>query len=69
MLVECFVVVVVGGMGSLQGAILAGIIMGEASSIATLFYPEMADIVIYLVMAIVLLVRPSGLLGKAGLME
>ncbi len=68
-LVECFVVVVVGGMGSLQGAILAGIIMGEASSIATLFYPEMADIVIYLVMAIVLLVRPSGLLGKAGLME
>ncbi len=68
-LVECFVVVVVGGMGSLQGAILAGIIMGEASSIATLFYPQMADIVIYLVMAIVLLVRPSGLLGKAGLME
>lgn len=68
-LVECFVVVVVGGMGSLQGAILAGIIMGEASSIATLFYPEIADIIIYLVMAIVLLVRPSGLLGKAGLME
>lgn len=68
-LVESFVVVVVGGMGSLEGAILAGIIMGEASSIATLFYPEMADIVIFLVMAIVLLVRPSGLLGKAGLME
>lgn len=68
-LVECFVVVVVGGMGSLQGAILAGIIMGEASAIATLFYPEIADIVIFLVMAIVLLVRPSGLLGKAGLME
>jgi branched-chain amino acid transport system permease protein len=69
MLVECFVVVVVGGMGSLSGAILSGIIMGEASSLTTLFYPQMADIVIFLVMAIVLLVRPSGLFGKSGLLE
>ena len=69
MLIECFVVVVVGGMGSLKGAILSGIIMGEASSITTLFYPQMADIVIFLVMAIVLLIRPSGLFGKAGLLE
>lgn len=69
MLVECFVVVVVGGMGSLQGAILSGIIMGEAIAITTLFYPQMADIVIFLVMAIVLLIRPSGLFGKAGLLE
>jgi len=69
MLVECFVVVVVGGMGSLKGAILSGIIMGEASSLTTLFYPQMADIVIFLVMAVVLLIRPSGLFGKAGLME
>ena len=69
MLVECFVVVVVGGMGSLKGAILAGIIMGEASAITTLFYPQMADIVIFLVMAVVLLIRPSGLFGKAGLLE
>ncbi len=68
-LVECFVVVVVGGMGSLQGAILSGIIMGEANSLTTLFYPQMADIVIFLVMAIVLLIRPSGLFGKAGLLE
>lgn len=69
MLVECFVVVVVGGMGSLKGAILSGIIMGEASSLTTLFYPQMADIVIFLVMAVVLLLRPSGLFGKAGLLE
>jgi branched-chain amino acid transport system permease protein len=69
MLVECFVVVVVGGMGSLKGAILSGIIMGEASSVTTLFYPQMADIVIFLVMAVVLLIRPSGLFGKAGLLE
>lgn len=69
MLVECFVVVVVGGMGSLKGAILSGIIMGEAIAITTLFYPPMADIVIFLVMAVVLLIRPSGLFGRAGLME
>jgi branched-chain amino acid transport system permease protein len=69
MLVECFVVVVVGGMGSLSGAILSGIIMGEANAITTLFYPQMADIVIFLVMAVVLLIRPSGLFGRAGLLE
>jgi len=69
MLVESFVVVVVGGMGSLSGAILSGIIMGEAIALTTLFYPQMADIVIFLVMAIVLLIRPSGLFGKAGLLE
>jgi branched-chain amino acid transport system permease protein len=69
MLVECFVVVVIGGMGSLKGAILAGIILGEASALATLFYPQSADIVIFLVMAVVLLIKPSGLFGKAGLLE
>lgn len=69
MLVECFVVVVVGGMGSLKGAILSGIIIGQAIAITTLFYPQFADIVIFLVMAVVLLIRPSGLFGKAGLME
>ena len=69
MLVECFVVVVVGGMGSLKGAILSGIIIGQAIAITTLFYPQFADIVIFLVMAVVLLIRPSGLFGKAGLLE
>lgn len=69
MLVECFVVVVVGGMGSLKGAILSGIIMGEAIAITTLFYPQFADIVIFLVMAVVLLIRPSGLFGRAGLLQ
>jgi len=42
--------------------------MGEAIAITTLFYPPMADIVIFLVMAVVLLVRPSGLFGRAGLL-
>ncbi len=69
MLVESFVVTVVGGMGSLLGAIVAGILLGIVSSLTTLVYPQMADIVIFLVMAVVLLVRPSGLFGKAGLLE
>ncbi len=69
MLVECFVVTVIGGMGSLPGAIVAGILLGLVSSLTTLIYPQMADIVIFLVMAVVLLVRPSGLFGKAGLLE
>lgn len=69
MLVQCFVVVVVGGMGSLVGAILSGLIMGQAIAITTLFYPPFADIVIFLVMAVVLLIRPSGLFGRAGLLE
>jgi len=69
MLVECFVVVVVGGMGSLKGAVISGLILGQVVSLTSLFIPEMSNIVIFIVMAIVLLIRPSGLFGRAGLME
>jgi branched-chain amino acid transport system permease protein len=67
--IESFVVVVVGGMGSLLGAIVAGLLIGEVVSLTTFFAPKMADIVVFLVMAVVLLVRPSGFFGEAGLME
>ncbi len=69
MIVECFVVVVVGGMGSLVGAIYSGIILGIVVSFTTLIYPPMANIVIFLVMAVILLIRPSGLFGEKGLLE
>ena len=69
MLIQAFVVVVVGGMGSLKGAVIAGILIGEAVSITTLFYPMMGEVIIFICMAIVLLVRPSGLFGEAGLLE
>jgi branched-chain amino acid transport system permease protein len=68
-IIECFVVVVVGGMGSLPGAIVAGLLIGEIVSLTTFFAPKMAEIVVFLVMAVVLLVRPSGLFGEAGLAE
>ncbi len=69
MIIECFVVVVVGGMGSLVGAIIAGLLIGEVVSLTTFFAPKLAEIVVFIVMAIVLLVRPSGLFGEAGLAE
>jgi branched-chain amino acid transport system permease protein len=68
-IIEAFVVVVVGGMGSLPGAIVAGLLIGEVISLTTYFAPKMAEIVIFMVMAIVLLARPSGLFGEAGLAE
>jgi branched-chain amino acid transport system permease protein len=68
-IIECFVVVVVGGMGSLVGAVVAGLFIGEVVSLTTLFAPKMTEIVVFLVMAVVLLVRPSGLFGEAGLAE
>jgi branched-chain amino acid transport system permease protein len=67
--IESFVVVVVGGMGSLVGAIVAGILIGEVVSLTTFFAPKLAEIMVFVVMAIVLLVRPSGLFGEAGLLE
>jgi len=69
MLIECFVVVVVGGMGSILGAVVAGILIGEVVSLTTFFYPMMGEVAIFIFMAIVLLVRPSGLFGEAGLLE
>jgi branched-chain amino acid transport system permease protein len=68
-IIDSFVVVVVGGMGSLAGAIVAGLILGEIVSLTTFFAPKLAELVIFIVMAVVLLVRPSGLFGEAGLAE
>ena len=69
MIIESFVVVVVGGMGSLAGAIVAGLLIGEVVSLTTFVAPKLAEVVVFLVMAVVLLVRPSGLFGEAGLAE
>jgi branched-chain amino acid transport system permease protein len=68
-LVEAFVVTVVGGMGSLLGAVLAGLLVGVVVSMTSLFQPEMAQVAIFALMAIVLLIRPQGFFGRAGLMS
>lgn len=67
-LVEAFVVTVVGGMGSLKGAVLAGLLVGIVASMTSLLMPEMAEVSMFAIMALVLLVRPQGLLGRAGLL-
>lgn len=69
MIIQSFVVVVVGGMGSLTGAVVAGLLIGEVVGLTTLFAPKLSEIMVFLVMAVVLLVRPSGLFGEAGLLE
>jgi branched-chain amino acid transport system permease protein len=67
-LAESFVVTVVGGMGSLPGAVLAGLLVGVVFSLTSLLAPDLAELSIFVLMAVVLLVRPQGLFGKAGLM-
>jgi len=73
-LVISFVVVVVGGMGSLPGAVAAGFLLGILQSFASLnevkqIFPGIDQIILYLVAVIVLLVRPRGLMGQKGVME
>ncbi len=73
-LVLSFVVVVVGGMGSLPGAVLAGFLLGILESFASMgevieLIPGINQVVIYLVAIIVLLTRPRGLMGRRGVME
>ncbi len=73
-LVLSFVVVVVGGMGSLPGAVMAGFLLGILGSFASMnevkqIFPGIDQIIIYLVAIIILLVRPRGLMGRKGVME
>jgi branched-chain amino acid transport system permease protein len=63
-LAEAFVVTVIGGLGSLAGSIIAGLLVGIVISMTALFAPEMATIVMFALMALVLLIRPQGLFGK-----
>ena len=68
-LAESFVVTVVGGMGSLPGAVVAGLLVGVVFSLTSLFAPDLAELSIFVLMALVLLIRPQGFFGKAGLMS
>jgi branched-chain amino acid transport system permease protein len=68
-LAESFVVTVVGGMGSLPGAVIAGLLVGVVFAMTSLFAPAYAEMSIFVLMAVVLLIRPQGFFGKAGLMS
>jgi branched-subunit amino acid ABC-type transport system permease component len=60
-----FAVVVIGGMGSIFGAIVSGFGLGVIEGLTKVFYPQASDTVIFVVMVLVLLTRPAGLFGKA----
>jgi len=64
-LAVAFVVVVVGGMGSFSGALLGGLLVGIVQSVMTTLWPQGASLMIYVAMALVLLLRPDGLMGRA----
>ncbi len=65
LIIIVFAVVVVGGMGSIMGAIVTGYALGILEGLTKVFYPPAASIVIFVIMAIVLMVRPAGLFGRA----
>jgi len=68
-LIECFIVTVVGGMGSFLGAVVGGLLIGEALALTGLLYDVLADVIIYVAMGAVLLLRPRGLFGQEGMSE
>jgi branched-chain amino acid transport system permease protein len=65
LIIVVFAVVVIGGMGSIMGAIVTGFGLGIVEGLTKVFFPEASNTVIFVIMAIVLLVRPAGLFGKA----
>ena len=66
LIMPSFVAIIVGGLGSLPGTLLGGLLIGVASGLTTVFFPSASEAVIYVMMAVVLLVRPRGLLGEEG---
>jgi branched-chain amino acid transport system permease protein len=64
LIIVVFAVVVIGGMGSILGSILTGLGLGIVEGLTKVFYPEASSIVVFVIMAIVLMIRPAGLFGK-----
>ncbi len=63
-IIVVFAVVVIGGMGSIMGAIVTGFGLGVVEGLTKVFYPEASNTVIFVIMAIVLMIRPQGLFGS-----
>jgi branched-chain amino acid transport system permease protein len=67
LIMPSFVAIIVGGIGSLIGTLLGGLLIGIVSGFTTVFFPSASEAIIYVMMALVLLVRPRGLLGEEGM--
>jgi branched-chain amino acid transport system permease protein len=68
LLMPSFIAIIVGGVGSLPGTLLGGLLIGVASGVTAVFFPQASEAVMYAMMAVVLLIRPRGLLGEEGMM-
>jgi branched-chain amino acid transport system permease protein len=64
-IIVVFAVVVIGGMGSIMGSIVTGFMLGVVEGLTKVFYPEASNTVVFVIMAIVLLIKPAGLFGRA----
>jgi branched-chain amino acid transport system permease protein len=64
LIIVVFAVVVIGGMGSIMGAIITGFTLGIVEGLTKVFFPEASNTVIFVIMVIVLLIRPAGLFGR-----
>jgi branched-chain amino acid transport system permease protein len=69
LLMPSFIAIIVGGIGSLPGTLAGGLLIGVASGLTAVFLPAASEAVIYVLMAVVLLVRPRGLFGEEGMMS
>lgn len=69
LLMPSFIAIIVGGVGSLTGTLLGGLLIGVASGITAVFLPAASEAIMYVMMAVVLLLRPRGLLGEEGLLS
>jgi len=68
LLMPSFIAIIVGGVGSLTGTLLGGLLIGVASGITAVFLPAASEAIMYVLMAVVLLLRPRGLLGEEGML-
>jgi branched-chain amino acid transport system permease protein len=68
-LMPAFVIVVLGGIGSFWGSILAGLIVGLSTSVSVMFWARISDIIPYVLLAVILLLRPRGLMGEKSILE
>ncbi len=63
-----FIAIIVGGVGSLTGTLLGGLLIGVAGALTTIVWPSASEAVIYVLMLVVLIVRPRGLMGEEGML-
>ena len=64
LIIVVFAVVVIGGMGSIIGAIVSGLVLGVVEGFTKVIYPEASNVAVFIIMALVLLLRPAGLFGR-----